>query len=50
MWLFSRRNAILAAVPFAIAGAWALCLAALALYATASFFIVQHWHHRIATD
>jgi hypothetical protein len=50
VWLFSRRNAILAAVPFAVAGAWTLCLAALALYATASFFIVQHWHHRIAAD
>jgi hypothetical protein len=50
VWLFSRRNAILAAVPFAVAGAWTLCLTALALYATASFFIVQHWHHRIAAD
>jgi len=50
VWLFSRRNAILAAVPFAVVGAWTLCLAALALYATASFFIVQHWHHRIAAD
>jgi hypothetical protein len=50
VWLFSRRNAILAAVPFALAGAWTLCLAALALYAAASFFIVQHWHHRIAPD
>src|SRR5687767_4703166 len=42
IWLFSRRNAILAAVPFASFNAWALCLAALALYAAASFFIVQH--------
>jgi hypothetical protein len=25
-------------------------LAALALYATASFFFVQNWHHRIAAD
>ena len=50
IWLFSRRNAILAAVPFALASAWALCLAALALYAAASFFIVQHWHHRITPD
>jgi hypothetical protein len=50
VWLFSRRNAILAAVPFAIGGAWAAYLVALALYAAASFFIVQHWHHRITPD
>ena len=50
VWLFSRRNAILAVVPFAIAGAWALGLAGLALYAAGSFFIVQHWHHRITPD
>ena len=50
VWLFSRRNAILAAVPFAAAGAWTLCLAVLAFYAAASFFIVQHWHHRITAD
>lgn len=50
VWLFSRRNAILAAVPFALAGAWALCLVALALYAAGSFFIVQHWHHRITPN
>ena len=45
-----RRNAILAAVPFAIAGAWAFYLVALALYAAGSFFYVQHWHHRITSD
>ena len=50
IWLFSRRNAILGFVPFAIAGAWTLGLAALALYATASFFFVQNWHHRIVAD
>jgi hypothetical protein len=50
IWLFSRRNAILAAVPFAVFGAWLSLLAALALYAAASFFIVQHWHHRISRD
>lgn len=48
IWLFSRRNAIFAAIPFALAGAWATCLAALATYAAVSFFYVQHWHHRIA--
>jgi hypothetical protein len=50
LWLFSRRNAILAMVPFGIAGAWALGLVALALYATVSFFFVQNWHHRIVAD
>lgn len=50
IWLFSRRNAIILAIPFAIAGAWTLCLAVLALYAAASFFLVQHWHHAIARD
>ena len=50
LWLFSRRNAILAFVPFAIAGAWTVGLAALSLYATASFFFVQNWHHRIVAD
>ena len=50
VWLISRRNAILAAVPFALAGAWSVLLVALALYAAGSFFIVQHWHHRIAPD
>ncbi|MBA2466366.1 MAG: hypothetical protein H0V46_02020 [Sphingomonas sp.] len=49
-WLFSRRNAILGMVPFAIAGAWMAGLAALALYATTSFFFVQNWHHRIVAD
>ena len=50
VWLFSRRNAILAAVPFALANAWTTCLAALGLYAAVSFFYVQHWHHRITID
>ena len=42
LWLFSRRNAILAAIPFAIGGAWTGYLIALFLYAAASFFYVQH--------
>ena len=50
VWLFSRRNAILAAIPFAAASLWAPYLVALALYAAASFFLVQHWHHRITSD
>ena len=47
MWLFTRRNAIIAALPFAIAGAWTLLLVALSAYAAASFFFVQHVNHRI---
>ncbi|MEO7365019.1 MAG: hypothetical protein ABIW03_01710 [Sphingomicrobium sp.] len=50
LWLISRRNAILSIIPFAVFGAWALGLAALALYTAVSFFIVQHWHHRITPD
>jgi uncharacterized membrane protein len=42
LWLFSRRNAILAAIPFAIAGAWTGCLIALFLYSGVSFFYLQH--------
>lgn len=50
IWLFSRRNAILAAIPFAAFGAWTFYLVALALYAGASFFVVQHVNHRLATE
>lgn len=50
IWLFSRRNAIFAAVPFALAGWWNALLVALALYAALSFFIVQHLRHRITRD
>ena len=49
-WLFSRRAAIWLAVPFAIAGWWSVYLALLALYATASFFIVQHVRHGLDRD
>ena len=45
VWLFSRRNAIFAAIPFAIAGAWTSYLVALLIYAAASFFLVQHVRH-----
>ena len=48
IWLFSRRNAILGAIPFALAGAWTAGIVALALYAAGSFFVVQHVNHRIA--
>jgi hypothetical protein len=50
IWLLSRRNAILAAIPFAAFGAWTFYLVALALYAGASFFIAQHVNHRMATE
>ena len=42
IWLFSRRNAIFLAVPFALAGAWTSYLIATLLYAGISFFLVQH--------
>ena len=45
IWLFSRRNAIFAAIPFAIAGRWTAYLLALLVYAAVSFFIVQHVRH-----
>ena len=45
LWLLSRRNAIFAAIPFAIAGTWTAYLIALLVYAAVSFFIVQHVRH-----
>jgi hypothetical protein len=42
VWLFSRRNAIFLAIPFAIAGAWTSYLLTLLVYAGGSFFLVQH--------
>lgn len=50
LWLFSRRNAIFLGLPFAIAGWWGPYLAALAGYAAVSFFVVQHFRHRIVAD
>lgn len=50
IWLFSRRNAVLAALPFAAFGAWTSYLIVLAVYAGASFFVVQHLNHRIGTE
>ena len=47
-WLFSARAAVVLAIPFAIGGWWSALLAALALYAACSFFVVQHVVHRIA--
>ena len=45
LWLFSRRSAIFAAVPFAIAGAWKSYFVALLIYAAVSFFVLQHVRH-----
>lgn len=50
IWLFSRRNAILLGVPFALAGSWLGYIAALAIYAAGSFFFVQHLAHDISKD
>ncbi len=41
-WLFSRRNAILLAIPFAPFGAWTTYLITLFGYAALSFFYLQH--------
>ena len=46
-WLFSRRNAILIGLPFAIFGYWTSYLAFVATYAAVSFFYTQHVHHRV---
>jgi hypothetical protein len=45
LWLFSRRNAIFFAIPFAIAGVWTAYLLAVLVYAALSFFIVQRVRH-----
>jgi hypothetical protein len=50
MWLLSRRNAILLAIPFAIAGSWTSYLIAMLLYAGLSFFIVQRVRHLAPVD
>lgn len=50
IWLLSRRNAIIAAVPFAVFGAWTAYIVLLAVYAAASFFLVQHLNHAIGSE
>lgn len=45
LWLLSRRNAIVLAVPFALAGVWTAFLLAMLGYAAVSFFIVQRVRH-----
>jgi hypothetical protein len=49
-WHFSRRTAIWLALPFAIGGWWPAYLATLSVYATASFFIAQHYRHAVERD
>ncbi|HVM22243.1 MAG TPA: NTP transferase domain-containing protein [Sphingomicrobium sp.] len=44
-WLFSRRNAIFAAVPFALAGSWTAYLLAMLAYAALSFLLLQRVRH-----
>jgi hypothetical protein len=46
-WLLSRRTAVWLAIPFAIGGWWSSYLGLMALYAAASFFLVQHVRHRL---
>jgi hypothetical protein len=50
IWMFSRRNAVLAALPFAALDAWTGYLVVLAIYAGASFFVAQHVNHGIAAE
>lgn len=47
VWLFSRRNAIFVAIPFAGGGWWVPALVVLAGYAAVSFFVIQHFRHRL---
>lgn len=49
-WLFGWRPAIFLALPFAALGWWNGLLAALAVYAAASFFFVQDWVHRVSRN
>ena len=47
IWLFSRRNAIFAFLPFAALSAWTTGIVALSLYAAVSFFLAQYVTHRL---
>lgn len=49
LWVSSRRNFILLAIPFALLGAWTAYLVTLFVYAAASFFYLQH-ARRIAPE
>lgn len=46
-WLFSRRNAIFAVLPFAMLGFWTAAIVFLSIYAGVSFFVVQFVNHSI---
>ena len=50
IWLFSRRNAVLAGVPFVIGGWWLGLLMSLLLYSAGSLFAAQHLRHRLLRD
>ena len=47
-WLFSRRNAVALAIPFALGGVWTAYLLAVLAYAAISFFIIQRVRHRLS--
>jgi len=49
LWLFSRRNAIALAIPFAVGGVWTAYLLGLLGYAAISFFIVQRVRHGLTS-
>nr|WP_294846334.1 hypothetical protein [uncultured Sphingomonas sp.] len=49
-WLFSWRNAVWLAIPFAIGSWWNIYLGVLSFYAAGSFFIAQHYRHRVERD
>ena len=49
-WLFSRRNAILALVLFALASAWTAYIVAILGYAAISLFFVQYLTHRVRPE
>lgn len=49
-WLFSRRNAILVGVPFALAAGWTYYLVVLSAYAAVSLFVVQYLTHRVRPE
>jgi hypothetical protein len=50
LWVISRRNAILLAIPFAIFGTWTAYLIGLFGYSAASFFYLQHAHRVARVD
>ena len=49
LWLLSRRNSIVLAIPFALGGVWTAYLLGLLAYAAISFFIVQRVRHGLTS-